>query len=55
MFMPITKFLFLLNITIIFIFAFAIKTGLLESFLSKIGNIRVKKIAKDLEMKREQY
>ena len=47
--MPITKFLFFFNLIVISIFAFAIKTGFLEKFLSKIGNIRVKRLARNLE------
>tara|TARA_B100000242_G_C42808130_1_gene375774 strand:+ start:137 stop:316 length:180 start_codon:yes stop_codon:yes gene_type:complete len=47
--MPITKFLFFFNLIVISIFAFAIKTGFLEKFLSKIGNIRVKRLARSLE------
>lgn len=52
--MPITEFLFFLNLTIISIFAFAIKSGFLEVFLSKIGNIRVKRLARSLERKKNQ-
>ena len=47
--MPITKLLFFFNLIIISIFAFAIRTGFLEKFLSKIGNIRVKRLARNLE------
>ena len=47
--MPITKLLFFFNLIIISLFAFAIRTGFLEKFLSKIGNIRVKRLAKNLE------
>ena len=47
--MPITNFLFFFNLIIISSFAFAIKTGFLEKFLSKIGNIRVKRLARTLE------
>ena len=43
------KFLFFLNLFTLSLFAFAIKTGFLENFLSKIGNLRVKKLARILE------
>ena len=45
------KFLFFLNLFTLSLFAFAIKTGFLENFLSKIGNLRVKKLARILEKK----
>lgn len=37
-----------LNLITILIFAFMIKTGILEILLSKIGNLRSKKLAKSL-------
>ena len=52
--MSITEFLFFLNFTTTILFAFAIKSGLLENFLSRIGNIRVKRLARNLEKKRKQ-
>ena len=36
-----------LNLITILLFAFTIKTGILETFLSKIGNLRVKRLAKN--------
>ena len=52
--MQITKLLFFLNLIIISLFAFSIKTGFLENFLSKIGNLRVKRLAKSIEKKKGQ-
>ena len=37
-----------LNLFTALLFAFAIKTGVLETFLSKIGNLRVKRLARNL-------
>ena len=37
-----------LNLFAILIFAFMIKTEILEIFLSKIGNLRAKKLARKL-------
>ena len=53
--MPNIKFLFFFNLSILSLFAFAIKTGFLESFLSKIGNIRVKRLARNLEEEKKHY
>ena len=52
--MLVTKLLFFLNLIIVSLFAFTIKTGFLENFLSKIGNLRVKRLAKSLERKKRQ-
>ncbi|MBI86594.1 MAG: hypothetical protein CMG63_00800 [Candidatus Marinimicrobia bacterium] len=37
-----------LNLITVLVFAFTIKTGILETFLSKIGNLRAKRLAKNL-------
>ena len=49
--MLITEFLFFLNLIVLSIFAVAIRSGFLDDFLSKIGNIRVKRLARNLEKK----
>lgn len=53
--MPNAEFLFFLNFITIILFAFAIKSGFLENFLSKIGNIRVKRLARNLEKKENKF
>ena len=43
--MLVTKLLFFLNLIIVSLFAFTIKTGFLENFLSKIGKPQSEKIS----------
>ena len=38
----------ILNLITATVFAFTIRTGILENFLSKIGNLRAKKLARSL-------
>lgn len=53
--MPDIKLLFFFNLSILSVFAFAIKTGFLERFLSKIGNIRAKRLARNLGEEKKPY